>query len=346
MLTAPLQEIPARRHVAPWVLSGRIPCLDGFRAVAISAVIVSHLADNKYGTWALGHFGVTGFFVISGFLITLLLMREKQRKGDISIKSFYTRRALRILPAYIVFLAVIGVLQIAGYYSIPAKSWAAVLTYTSCLIAPLVVPIFAHTWSLSVEEQFYLIWPVLFRHGKARTLVALLCAVIAITPFFRWAGFHYNILLLDPNYSSAGQMASIAVGCLLAFIVNTRFIVRPAAVLWTGVAVLILDPLLRMTSAREWIFADSLKALGFSLVLLGVVHRPGSVLYRLLNLPLLSWIGVLSYSLYLWQQLFARAPIRPWIGLPALLLVSWLSYRYIESPFLLIKGRLAKNRGE
>src|SRR3954464_1713001 len=86
-----------------WVWSGRVPCLDGCRALAISGVIAGHIRYTGLGVWTMAHTGVTAFFVVSGFLITLLLLREKQKFGEISLSDFFKRRALRILPASIAF---------------------------------------------------------------------------------------------------------------------------------------------------------------------------------------------------------------------------------------------------
>src|SRR5689334_1313253 len=106
-----------------WVWKGTIPSLNGLRALAILAVIASHYNREFAGSWVIGHFGVTSFFVISGFLITLLLIRERRRNGQVSLIGFYQRRALRILPAYAAFLLTMFLLQRAGIITPSALSW-------------------------------------------------------------------------------------------------------------------------------------------------------------------------------------------------------------------------------
>jgi peptidoglycan/LPS O-acetylase OafA/YrhL len=112
---SPIRKIsPLPKSSPAWIRQGKIPCLNGLRAFAILAVIASHYNRRFEGSWAIGHFGVTSFFVISGFLITLLLIRERNQTGRVSLKEFYIRRALRILPAYLTFLLVMFLLQITG----------------------------------------------------------------------------------------------------------------------------------------------------------------------------------------------------------------------------------------
>lgn len=114
------------------VLRGRLPCLDGLRALSILLVIFAHSgAQIPIFSKLDGHSGVTCFFVISGFLITLLLLRERERTGKISLKAFYLRRSLRILPAYLFYLGVIAVAQLGGLVHCPWQDWLASFTYTS-----------------------------------------------------------------------------------------------------------------------------------------------------------------------------------------------------------------------
>ena len=143
--------------------STKLPSLDGWRAVSIGLVLVQHSTmaagfPPALTPWIkrfdLGSLGVQFFFVISGFLITWLLLQEQARHGRISLKHFYLRRALRILPVYFFYLFVLGCLT---RYEQPGYLWAANLTFTTNYFWPPEGT--AHFWSLGVEEQFYLLWP-------------------------------------------------------------------------------------------------------------------------------------------------------------------------------------------
>src|SRR5205809_7362980 len=123
---------------ASWLTSGRVPSLDGLRAIAVAAVLVDHVSstasfpmpDVLIHVTAKGAMGVDLFFVISGFLITLLFLRERERHGTLSLRGFYTRRALRILPAYVAFLVVCAAIEALGAPGPTPSDWAGLLTYT------------------------------------------------------------------------------------------------------------------------------------------------------------------------------------------------------------------------
>ena len=144
----------------PHRAAGTIPSLDGLRAISIGLVLLGHATRFGLGhsflfRLAVAHavLGVDVFFVISGYLITTLLLEEKIKFGTISLRLFYLRRALRILPAFLVFVGTLFVLSALGYIDIPSRLWIFVLTYTSNF-TPRVWDV-GHLWSLSVEEHFY-----------------------------------------------------------------------------------------------------------------------------------------------------------------------------------------------
>jgi peptidoglycan/LPS O-acetylase OafA/YrhL len=308
----------------------KIPSLDGLRAAAILCVIASHWGWRYSSAAPLGHFGVTAFFVISGYLITELMLRERARTGDVSIKRFYQRRALRIFPAYAMYLLVIAGLAIAHVYRINARSWLGALTYTSCFMMTSMAWALAHTWSLSVEEHFYLIWPVLFRWLRPRTAIGLLSIVVLVSPALR----HYTQQWFDFSYSSPSQMSSIAAGCLLSFVLGWGL--RPS---WTwGIGAVGIFALSFTGPEAFW---DTERAVGFALLMALILSlSPRNPIYRMLNCALLVQIGVLSYSLYLWQQPLTDKRMPMWLGAPLLGIIAFVSYRFIESPFLRLKDRL------
>ena len=334
---------PARVPILPWVWSGRIPSLDGLRAFAVLFVIVSHVDRYFAGAWALGHFGVTAFFVISGFLITLLMIRERRKTGSVSVKRFYQRRALRILPAYAALLVFVAILSAFLHHPIDRRSWIGALTYTSCFMTASMAPVLAHTWSLSVEEHFYFVWPLLFRMCRPKLAISALAGFVLLAPALRWEAAQWNLPWLDPNYSSPLQLSSIASGSLLAFLVTSDVMVPAAAAASAGGALFILSFALRVWPSVQSALADSLRAATFALAMLAILQvRPGNPVYKLLNSRPFVAIGVLSYSLYLWQQPFAGILVPARYGIPLLYIVAALSYRFVEGPFLNLKERIPK----
>ena len=148
--------------------AGRIPCLDGLRAVSISLVVAQHSWLSRSGgaghddpRWRFlnGALGVEIFFVISGYLITTLLVREAEARGRVSLRSFYVRRVLRIFPAYFAYLAVVVGLALGGLVPLSLGDLLSAVTFTWNYSPAATSWTLAHAWSLSVEEQFYLLWP-------------------------------------------------------------------------------------------------------------------------------------------------------------------------------------------
>ena len=159
-----------------------IPALDGIRCVAISLVVLAHAAGTRNFTGLevalepLGNLGVRIFFVLSGFLISTLLFSELDARGSISLKGFYTRRFFRIFPAYYSFLFVIALLSAGGFVALHDNDLLHAFSYTSDYYRERSWLV-GHTWSLSVEEQFYLLWPLVIvlagREGALRGAAAV-----------------------------------------------------------------------------------------------------------------------------------------------------------------------------
>src|SRR5664280_2047254 len=153
---------------------GRIPSLDGLRAVSIIIVVWAHARASSRLLGLYAFFGVQIFFVISGYLITSLLLREHERTGTINLRTFYYRRMLRIFPAAYVYI-----LAVAIVFQPPLHYLAYAFTYTSCYAGPHGPWMLSHLWSLSVEEQFYLLWPfallLAFPSRKRILWVVMLC---------------------------------------------------------------------------------------------------------------------------------------------------------------------------
>lgn len=343
-----------------WIARGRIPGLDGLRAVSILLVLASHAAlthgfpGPRPGLDALrrlGGLGVDVFFVISGFLITLLLLRERDRTGSISLRGFYARRALRIVPAYAAYLLFVLALTRLGAVALSPRDWAAALSYTVNFLPDLEGRwTIGHLWSLSIEEHFYLVWPpALLWLGRKRGPMALVAA-IAAAPALRVVVFRAG---LGANAATPARIDTIGMGCLLAFVVTDRRTWPAAArVLRRADAVVVASAIALVASCvwlssvhRYWLTVErSVEAALIAAIVLACAAAPGSRVGRLLNARPVAALGTLSYSLYLWQQPFLDPtmdrPMTRWPGNVALAVLAALgSYYLVERPFLKIKDR-------
>jgi peptidoglycan/LPS O-acetylase OafA/YrhL len=346
----------------------RLPSLDGWRAAAIVMVVLSHFtATRGFPTpswWTAvfqGNLGVRIFFVISGLLITYLLLMEADRRGRPSLRSFYTRRVLRIFPVYFLYLAAAFALAAAGLYADTVTAWLGSLTFTRNFLGQS-QSLTGHYWSLAVEEQFYVAWPVtlvlLRLWERPRLAIALLLVPIVVCPLVRM-----NIIQVQwPNplldralnlYSTARYADSLAIGCLGAFAYRKyRDRLGAAVPAWTLTAVLVVLAATAIASGDATQNAPLVPiaeaALTLCAILITIDRRSGPT-YRLLNMPAVVWVGVLSYSLYVWQELFIAWSAGPKLsGLPvydwriwwvAALTCACLSYYLVEQPILRIRDR-------
>lgn len=344
----------------------KLPSINGLRALSVSMVIIGHLGriglfraahDNPYlraGLEFAGDptLGVGMFFILSGFLITRLLVLEEQAEGTIKLRSFYVRRLLRIVPAYYFLLAVYYLAQRQGYLHIGANAWFTALTFTKYLNwdADWYT---AHGWSLSVEEQFYFIWPLAFRAGDKLRRYG--CAALLVgVPLLRLYNYYVptgmlNALTLWMNVDA------LAMGCLLAFY-HQPLVAAFRPRVWRSLAigaVLMLFGLRysnRLTDAAPQLNAvwgllgqrhGTLAFLALSCLLLYSVYVARGPWFRFLNSQGLNFIGSTSYGLYLWQQVFAVRPLFSalWVNVIGIFACALFSYYVIEKPFLRLKQR-------
>jgi peptidoglycan/LPS O-acetylase OafA/YrhL len=303
-----------------------------------------------YIVW--GALGVQTFFVISGFLITHLLLKELHATGTVSLKRFYFRRALRIFPPFYVYMSVALVLTLAGWAAGELPAFLIAATYTWNYLGGA-SELLEHTWSLSLEEQFYLLWPAALVFLGTRKSTKLAVWVILLSPLSRIVTYflapgHRPLL----NAMLHTGLDSIMFGCLLAILWrNARFSqrVQPFVRGWLAALaaafVLLLGPVLlgaRFRGSYGLVFGFTLNALCLSLILTYLVRVPHSLVGRLLNTPVLRHLGMISYSLYLWQQMFTgvnSARFFPW-SVPAILACAELSYWLVERPSLGLRERL------
>lgn len=213
--------VPAHR-IKPVAAERHLRSLDGIRAVSIAMVLLGHLWGTRgfpkmdFGVGDYAHLGVVVFFVISGFLITSLLFAEHEKTGRVSLKLFYARRALRIFPASYCYITIISILWLTGAFDWGASNLLHAATYT---VNYVVSPSWhiGHLWSLSVEEQFYLLWPLVFVVLGPRKGIWVAVAVVLLGPVARsvaWLLFHatpYRDLAMFPVVAD-----SLATGCSLA----------------------------------------------------------------------------------------------------------------------------------
>jgi peptidoglycan/LPS O-acetylase OafA/YrhL len=350
------KEVPATGALNK--VGRRIPSLDGLRAISILLVFVAHATGTRgfFSTAALvplGTAGVQVFFIISGFLITTLLVSEWQSHGRISLPLFYARRSIRIFPASYAFIVAVSLFSLAGSLRLAtADIWRAV-TYTTNFW-PGHSWYFGHLWSLSVEEQFYLVWPFLFALSAPRRIHWAAIGLISIAVSFR--------LLDDLILSRAGlseivscwfvrRADGLAMGCLLAIIgprlLRKQWYVRmfhPIGSFAVLASVLPLGYFERHVAFGGG-FAVVATNAGVAFLIHRCVHRPDDILGLILNSRLFCFIGILSYSLYLWQQPFLNRESHSWFcafpqNILLALAAALMSYYFVEKPFLNLRRRL------
>ena len=316
----------------------RIPSLDGLRAISIFCVILAHVSAQfatplqthvlRSLSGMLGYFGVTVFFVISGFLITTLLLRERDYTGTLSLPKFYGRRALRILPAS---LAYIFVVLLLGQPTLAQSLYA--LSFTTTYFFDAAYPSLQHLWSLSVEEQFYLLWPFVVFVGGRRSRIACWALLVA-SPLVRLALKHYGYAEFD--HCAPAIADSIAAGCLLAFYrEEVRSITKRLCTSGVMFAVFCLTAVVGSFELyrSQMVILWGLVPVSIALIASAAIDRKD----WLLNNKPIVWIGLLSYSLYLWQQPFLTLG-GPLHNVPARLFLTlvcaYISYRLVEQPAL------------
>jgi peptidoglycan/LPS O-acetylase OafA/YrhL len=349
--------------------SGYLPSLDGWRAVAILAVILFHDRSHDFGKFSgimhqYGSYGVDVFFAISGILICSRLLQEEHDRGSISLRGFYIRRFFRILPAAWMFLLVY--LLLALFRQLPMDSGG--VTTAFLMIRNIWVQFAGdtadhwytiHFWSLSVEEHFYLLLPGLIafcpraRRGLVLGALSLACLV--------WTEIILHFGSLQP--SGVWLRTDFRIGALLIpafFAVQLReAAVKKWATQWlkpgltaglfgAACCLLCFIPAQRAAAAAAIILPA-----GLPLILIATMLHPAAVMTRIFELPPVRYAGHLSYSLYLWQQLFfsdAHTPAKwplslvqlfPW-NYAAAAVCAAASYYLIERPFIRVGRRATR----
>lgn len=348
-----------------------VPSLDGLRAVSIWLVLLAHIVNQHFFP---GGLGVLTFFVISGFLITRLLIGERKRTGSVDVAEFYKRRFLRLYPAVVSFVLVVsvGFLVFApSQFDINEPFWtlaygANYLAVNRELHGPTMTMPFVPFWSLSVEEQYYLAFPlvILMTRGKLRPLflIALAAYAVPLALRFTYATLWPQLLTPDNHYiyfRTETRIDLIATGVLIAVACETergrKFVERLAHPLAFVAAIMVLLFCLgyRDTFFRETI-RYTLENVAAATILCSVVFSNRLWLVNwALNGWLTVWFGLVSYSLYVWHEVVAGvAPnVLAWLGVSApamlqkvltfvpIIAAAAFSYYVVERPIRGLRAR-------
>jgi len=341
---------------------GRIASLDGLRALSIGMVLFAHVCGTRYFVSLvalrrdLGNVGVRVFFVISGFLITTLLLQEFTATKTISLKMFYLRRTFRIFPCAYTYILVMFLLYWSGFVALAPRDFMHAATYT--VNYERVRPWYLiHLWSLSVEEQFYFIWPAILLFLRPRRGLWFAASVLVLAPLARF-GMWYLTPDLRWNIGTGFQTNAdaLAAGCVLAGI-RTWLWAQPAYLKFQKSQAFLLVPVLAALGAAllyasrpplllvSCLIGQTVLNIAIALLIDWCVRHHASPFGRFLNWKPMVFVGVLSYSLYLWQEPFlyrlSDAVINRFpLNLSLAFLAAIASYYLVERPFLSLRRRL------
>jgi len=354
--------------VAKTPIGGYLPTLDGWRAIAILAVLLDHAVgysslgsvSSVFALTRVGPNGVSLFFAISGFLICSRLLEEERAFGKISLRGFYIRRACRILPPAMFYLIAIAILSFFGLIIVTrAEWWSSVFFFRNYL-----PPSWRnrgwggytiHYWSLAVEEHFYLLWPaalVWFGKQRARWFAGGLAVAVAVWRMWDFHAHWFDRVIpgLLIGTRTDIRLDALLLGCLAALLleeegIRAAFARHFSSWIW-GLCIAGYVGLQLVQRVRNYSIVES--AL-LPLIVAGTVYVQRGWITSLLESRPLKWVGRLSYSLYLWQQLFSvseagsrLSAVQRWpLNLGLLFLMAWLSYRFIERPLIRLGHRLA-----
>ena len=340
--------------------AGYIPGLDGVRTVAVLLVILYHFGFSAVP----GGDGVMMFFVLSGFLITWLLLGEQAATGRVSLRAFYWRRTLRIFPAFYAFWFLVVALGALRFGEAPSEhAWSAFFYLSNYYSALNDHPegAFSHTWSLALEEQFYLLWPFAFLccRGDLRRLTYLIGAVIGGVLLHRLALTYIFDAPGSYIYSAFDtRVDQLMVGCLVAVLLKRRALEG----FWTRACAYSMAPVLTLgLLVGSLVMGDGLvpryrdgwgytvHAALYGVLIVQLIALSGSPLWSWLNSAPLRFLGRISYPLYLYQQITLYpvrsalagypVPFQLAVAIALTVTVASLSYYMIERPFLRLKRR-------
>ena len=356
-------------------MPGYLPTLNGWRAVAIFAVVACHAAATLFApgggaypslTWydrALrGEAGVDVFFGISGFLICSRLLDERRRTGQIDLRRFYVRRTFRIVPAALAYLGVLAlVARLVTLEIDPREWWASLFYFRNYLPGAAGDGWFTgHFWSLAVEEHFYLLWPALliaWAAADARRRTAALALAIAAWGVLEGRGHWLESVLPvpAPTHRTDVRLDGLLWGCWMALVLNEPARRDRMARWLSGYRGPAVVGLLLVVTVAKLPMGETSLAMLVPFALAATVLHPKTRLGAFLEWGPLQAVGKLSYSLYLWQQLFLLPPkLLPHPPLGLLQLWPWnvvaafacaaISYWAVERPMIGLGHRLTTSK--
>ena len=344
------------------VLSRHVPELDGLRGIAIISVVIHH----QLTPFSLpgGFLGVDLFFVLSGFLITGLLLAEFDKTKTISLRRFYMRRVLRLGPAlFLYLLACILVayhsqlieisrqLKLIGFALIYLTNWRMAFGWDPSLDPTAII------WSLSIEEQFYLVWPLLFCGCLAlklrrQSIIIGLAAVILAIMAHRYSLLNAGADLTRLYYGTDTRADALLMGCLLALLpsadgVWTKRWLNLAAILSAAALTYLIAT---ASFSDQFLYRGGYTAVALlaGIVIMVAANSPPWILAITLRWRPLRWFGKISYGLYLWHWLVVRSTSfyylgywEPWVRLALAIGIASASFYLFERPFNKLKSRFA-----
>lgn len=326
------------------------PSLDGMRALAVLAVVLFHASPARFpGGWV----GVDVFFVLSGFLITSILQKENSAKGTIDFKNFYYKRILRLAPAF--FLVLITDLIISICFSNNVKSNLIAVAVSAFYLMNLnrsfdILPSghLGHTWSLAMEEQFYIFWPVIFISAIRWKPLVIVSSLLVIVIGWR-VYLVLNGASPDRIYNGFDTHSdALIVGCALSLLnLNKNLEIIAKNYVLLPIALLVFIP---ATSSENAYFSQivGLSITAFTSAWIIVAALQTGILKRFLSTKALVFTGRISYGWYLWHYLIYSAGMEyfdkftgmTYIFVFAAYPIAVLSYFFVERPFLKLKSRI------
>jgi len=303
----------------------------------------------------MGSLGVTVFFVISGFLITYLLLAEDSKNHHVNVKLFYIRRVIRIVPVYLLYLIFIFLCRNIDHISASTENVLHILTFTTNF-DKTIGALFQHFWSLSVEEQFYFIWPATLIIFRKHLKIVLLIFIVfcCLSRVFSYKFPDYASYTLSPFFNFSDAIFIGAFGGILFFENKKICTLKIFGSYSLQVIMVVLVVVFKYfsTSGKFGVIALPLgnTIISFSILFLifAYINPSDKVIFKILNYKAVVHIGVLSYSIYIWQQFFFMGQSGFWRIFPynvvEVYVVSLASYYLWERPFLRIKNRFSPRK--